>query len=337
MIVDGRSVDLSGLEILPGLINAHDHLDFALFPRLGRGPYNNATEWAHDIYRPHEDPVRLHLQVPKEDRLVWGGLRNLMAGVTIVSHHDPWHPVFDRGFPVRVIRNYGWAHSLEFTPDVKAAYDQTPPGAPFLIHLAEGTDQGAANEIFRLDECGALHPKTVLIHAVGLGDDGWRLVREKGASVICCPRSNLFLLGKTIDPKLAQALGTDSPITACGDILDEIRSVRETFDLEEDQLQRMTGSAAAKVLGVSQSPDDWIAVPAFGEPPQLVVIAGTVRLISPRLTGSEKLEGFSRLKLEGRPPVLIRGEIGPLFERTRRCLSTHGDVRLGGRLIEADL
>ena len=52
MIVDGHDLDLSGLEIMPGLINAHDHLHFALFPQLGSGPYANATEWAHDIYRP---------------------------------------------------------------------------------------------------------------------------------------------------------------------------------------------------------------------------------------------------------------------------------------------
>src|SRR5688500_5713909 len=60
----GRRLDLGGCLILPGLINAHDHLDFNLFPRLGRGPYSNAAAWARDIHRPRESPVREHLQVP---------------------------------------------------------------------------------------------------------------------------------------------------------------------------------------------------------------------------------------------------------------------------------
>jgi len=35
-IVEGVELDLEGLQVLPGLINAHDHLEFALFPRLGQ-------------------------------------------------------------------------------------------------------------------------------------------------------------------------------------------------------------------------------------------------------------------------------------------------------------
>ena len=338
MMVDGHNLDLSGLEIMPGLINAHDHLHFALMPRLGSGPYANATEWAHDIFRPEEDPVRRHLQVPKELRLLWGGLRNLLAGVTTVCHHDPWHLVFEQDFPVRVVREYGWAHSLEFTADVKAAFDATPAGAPFLIHLGEGTDESSAQEIFRLEEIGALSDRTVLIHAVGLREEGWRKVRKAGAAMIWCPRSNTFTLGRTVDPRafdgVPRALGTDSPITADGDLLDELRFVREKFEMAEADLRFLVGAHARRVLRLADRPEDWIAAPSFGEPPELVVIGGEIRLISPRLAEGIADSVFFPLQVEGRPQVLVRTNTKELLEKTKVFLDC-SSVYLGGRRVGA--
>jgi len=103
-------VDVRGCVILPGLINAHDHLEFNLFPRLGRGPYPDARAWARDIYHPKQSPVRDHLRVPPPVRLRWGGIKNLLSGVTTVCHHNPYEArVFEREFPVRV-RNTSAGH-----------------------------------------------------------------------------------------------------------------------------------------------------------------------------------------------------------------------------------
>ena len=45
-------LDLTGYLLLPGLINAHDHLEFGLFPNLGSGPYQNSAEWAKESIAP---------------------------------------------------------------------------------------------------------------------------------------------------------------------------------------------------------------------------------------------------------------------------------------------
>jgi cytosine/adenosine deaminase-related metal-dependent hydrolase len=326
MKVDGCDLDLSGLQILPGLINAHDHLHFSLFPRLGSGPYANATEWANDIHHPDQDPVRRHLGVPKHLRLIWGGLRNLAAGVTTVSHHDDYHPLFDEDFPVRVIKHFGWAHSLTFEKDVRARFDATPWDAPFIIHLGEGTDASAAEEIFRLKEMGALDDRTVLVHAVGLTKEGWDLVRSARASAIWCPRSNLFTLGRTLSAEATAgipiALGTDSSMTTEGDLLDEL-----------EYAGGQSTDAAARVLRLPSRPDDWIAAPKFGAPPELVVIGGVIHLISPRLAPglhpSLRLE-FHRLNIHTRPPVLVRWNVPQLLRDTRRNLGPE-PIRLAGR------
>ena len=68
---------------------------------------------------PDRSPVKEHLAVPKAVRLAWGGLKNLLSGVTTVAHHNPYEAaVFENGFPVRVVKRFGWAHSLHFSPDV---------------------------------------------------------------------------------------------------------------------------------------------------------------------------------------------------------------------------
>src|SRR6185312_3541682 len=165
-----RHFDLRGFLLLPGLINAHDHLEFNLFPKLGSRLYVNALEWAADIYRPSESPAREQLAVPKPVRLYWGGLRNLLSGVTTVAHHNPFEEdVFDARFPVRVLRHFAWAHSLDFSPDLAERHRRTPAHCPFILHAAEGTDAHAASEIGLLDKLDVLDSRTVLVHAIAAG------------------------------------------------------------------------------------------------------------------------------------------------------------------------
>jgi cytosine/adenosine deaminase-related metal-dependent hydrolase len=329
----GIDLDLEGLQILPGLINAHDHLELNLFPRLGRGVYPNASCWARDIYHPDRTPIREHLRVSKELRLLWGGLKNLLSGVTLVCHHNPSHPVFDRNFPVRVAESLGWAHSLDFSPDLAERFRATPEDCVFIVHLGEGTDRQSACEIFRLRDAGALDARTVLVHAVALDKAGLELVRNAGAAIVWCPSANLFTLGRTLKPPegIPLALGTDSAITGEGDLLDEIALART---LTKRDVLPMVSTDAARILRIPPN-DDFIAAPEFGRAPELVVIDERIRLISPKLAEQlppESRAGFQSITLEGRAPVLVDMNVGELYRLTLEALG--GDeLRLAGKRV----
>lgn len=336
MLIDGIDLDLTGLRVMPGLINAHDHLEFALFPRLGSGPYRNAAEWARDIYRPNEAPVRNQLEVPKRVRLLWGGLRNLIAGVTTVCHHNPYDPVFDDGFPVRVLRNIGWAHSLHFTSDLAAAFRLRARDWPFVLHAGEGTDAAAAGEVHRLHDLGVLGPRTVLVHAVGFDAGGWQLIERAGAGIVWCLRSNMSLFGATLDIDdlirrgIPIALGTDSPLTADGDLLDEIRAAAAYCAVRD--IKTLVTSGASRVLRTGTG--GWIAAKDFGDQPELVVVEREVQLVGARLAGKARLspnEWFPLL-VEGREPVYVRQNVPDLIRASRESLRSD-DICLGGRKV----
>jgi cytosine/adenosine deaminase-related metal-dependent hydrolase len=356
------AVDVSGCLLLPGLINAHDHLEFSLFPRLGRGPFPNAREWARAVYQPSESPVREQLQIPKPERLIWGGLKNLLSGVTTVCHHNPYQPeVFDNGFPVRVVRRFGWAHSLEFSDDLPARFAATPADEPFIVHLGEATDEAGRRQVFELDALRALDERTVLVHAVALDREGLALVEQRGASLIWCPSSNRFTLGATLDAavfasNIRVALATDSAMTGEGDLLDELRAARQP-GVPAARLYAMVTSESAAVLRLDQGEGkltagglaDLIAVDdAGGSPceavagaaarePLLVMVGGELKLVDEEFAGRLNAPlpaGLRRIHTAGRRPCLVDADVPALLASARRALGAQ-EVRLAGKVVDA--
>src|SRR5262245_17097720 len=141
-------VDLAGDRLLPGLINAHDHLQLNVYPRQKhRAQYTNVVAWIDDINaRRADDPALAADRSTRHARLLQGGLKNLLSGVTTVAHHDPFYePLGAVDFPIRVVRDYGWAHSLSIDGEdaVRRSCRETPREQPWIIHAAEGVDAQA--------------------------------------------------------------------------------------------------------------------------------------------------------------------------------------------------
>ncbi|GAB4551912.1 MAG: amidohydrolase family protein [Anaerolineae bacterium] len=250
-------LDLAGFAIYPGLVNAHDHLELNHFPRSKfREVYDNAYQWGEEFLpRLAQEPFCSLRQVPLSEQCRIGLEKNLRSGVTTVAHHNPLHRPLRRKTPIRILSQYGWAHSLHFTgaDAVRARYLKTPKRFPFMIHLAEGTDEAMQGELSSLDELGCLGHNTVLIHGVGLTESDRQRAINAGAGLVWCPSTNLYLLGKTA--QVAEfsrarrlAIGSDSLLTADGDLLDELRAAYATGQLTPESLFRAVTVDAAELL-----------------------------------------------------------------------------------------
>jgi cytosine/adenosine deaminase-related metal-dependent hydrolase len=311
-------VDLGGAFVLPGLINAHDHLELNSFPRMKwRARYDNVREWIADFQpRFSTDPA---LAVARPDTLadrVWvGGLKNLLSGVTTVCHHNPIHAPLQRRFPVRVTRRVGIGHSLQIDGDRLAeSRRRTPEGWPWIVHAAEGVDAEARNEIERLHALGCLGKNTVLVHGVALDDDAAERVLDAGAALVWCPTSNAFLFDTTADVVAFSgndrvALGTDSRLSGEGDLLDELRAARRTRQLSAEALVRTVTSSAAAVLRLPDAgrldigrPADLVVLRRRASDPFDSIVAATRDDVRLTMVGGQPLVGGQEMR-----PVFAAG------------------------------
>jgi cytosine/adenosine deaminase-related metal-dependent hydrolase len=325
-------IDLRGERLLPGLINAHDHLQLNSFPPLEhRCRHSNVREWIAEINdRLRSDHAfRAVTGVPREHRLLHGGLKNLLSGVTTVAHHDPLYPTLSGAyFPVRVVTQYGWSHSMGIDGETRTrrSYESTPADWPWIIHAAEGIDAEAMAEFARLDSLHCIAGNTLLVHGVALGREQRQRLAEAHAGLIWCPASNLHLFGKSADVADLvtcgrAALGTDSRLSGAPDLLCELRVARDIGGLDDATLELLVTEYSARLLRISDRgalrvgaladllvlPPSLALASAVRGDIRMVMIGGCMsygdldhaRAIAP---ASEWLE----VRVDGRPKVLDR-------------------------------
>jgi cytosine/adenosine deaminase-related metal-dependent hydrolase len=287
-------LELPDTEVRPGLINAHEHLHRNHYGRLGRPPYGHARDWAFDIQAADGERIAAGRLKRRRDALLQGAWKNLAAGVTTVVHQDAWEADFEHDFPLRVVRLPS-ADSLAMTPELERLAGR---GA-YALHLAEGVDRQAAEEVRTLDSLGLLAPGLIAAHGVGMDRDGIARFASSGAALAWCPSSNLFLFGRTapqelLDQAAEVLLGSDSRLTGAGDLLDELRCARAHGGLDDRRLEQAVGAAAARRLGLAPpslepgAPADLVVLcapllQAQAQDVLLVMAGGRLRLAHPEL------------------------------------------------------
>ena len=341
--IDGdRVVDLQGDRVLPGLINAHDHLQLnSLQPLDSRKHYRHVQDWISDInVRRRSDPLfEASIAVSRDERLLIGGLKNLLSGVTTVAHHDPLYPFLSSAhYPIRVVQNYGWSHSLYIDGEEKVcdSYRHTPLAWPWIIHAAEGLNEDAAREFERLDALGCLGPNTLIVHGIAL-DHAQRMRLDCAASgLIWCPSSNLRLFGKTADAtdligRGRVALGTDSRLSGARDLLDELHIAADVSRLDEAILESLVTRHSARLLRLPDRgvlrvgaladililPAGTLVTTARRAQVRLVLIDGVVRYGDKDCAQRVAPDGeFTDIRVDGRSKILD-SHVAKLLSRAR--------------------
>lgn len=245
-------IHLDGCFAYPGLINSHDHLDFNFFPRLGNKIYDNYLDWGADIHSLDKSLIKSVLKIPKMLRTQWGIYKNLLAGVTTVVQHgerllvrDPLIDVFTHCCSLHSVRlEKRWKWKLNYPLAKKE---------PVVIHIGEGTDDEAHEEINQLIRWNLRKRRLVGIHGVAMN----AAQAAHFEALVWCPDSNFFLLGATAAIRELKAattilLGTDSTVSADWNIWNHLRTARATHLLSDEELIQSVTTAPAKVWKLHQ-------------------------------------------------------------------------------------
>ena len=185
---DEPTLSFDNALVFPGLINSHDHLDFNLFPALANTRYHNYRDWGWDIHKKNKAEIDDILKIPQPLRTLWGIYKNLLNGFTTVVNHGEWLDTKDA--PITVFQQCHNLHSIGFEPNWRWKLNRpTKTKWPFVLHVGEGTDLTAHQEITQLIKWNLFDRPLIGIHGVAMTE-------EQAAhfqALIWCPASNYFL------------------------------------------------------------------------------------------------------------------------------------------------
>ncbi len=204
------------------------------------------SESPHTVYTTHPDAIRALLSAVR-------------ARGTRTTVHLAEHPA-ERTFLL-----HGTGAFLSFAARLGLPIERFPIPRKGPVEVAQ--------------DLGLLAPDVLLVHLTDVRAAELELVVDSGASVVLCPRSNLFIevklppLVEMLSAGLIPALGTDSLASNLSlDVLAEARALADRFpSVSKQRLIEMATTAGARALG---RPD--LGRLAKGCRPGVLAVVGTL-------------------------------------------------------------
>jgi hypothetical protein len=310
--------------ISPGLIDAHDHLQYNVLPPWQHdGLFSDRYDWRSDggywDYRTAYDEVS---DSDSCDVMKWAELRALVSGSTsaVGSYGGACIDVLVRNLDEdensHGIADYEMYYSASTVTSAYGPGDTVTPGSTYSAvenHVAEGVGGSVRGEIDHMIDVGMTGPGQIYVHATDATTEQLAQLSDEGTAIAWSPRSNLDLYGATTAADVAHRMGVDvvlgpdwtwsgsmNPVREMACAHDYLRTRNSAID--DVTLWSWTTGSAARVLGLDAVLGSLevglvadIAVYAWSNEPYRAVIqseASDVRMV---LIGGQALYGVSTL------------------------------------------
>lgn len=301
----GPAEDLGDVAIMPGLVNAHTHLELSWMAGLVP-PKPSMDEWIGGLMNVRRaGPLNGPDEVAKAalaamavmrdtGTVLVGDISNTLITPGLIAASGLRGVVFHEliGFagtdPARIVRDAAAriaehralplelsvvAHApYSVSPDLISAIARAPRTAPLAIHLGESveelefiaTGQGPIRKMLEhlgvwtdtwpipgcdpveyIDRLGYLQPGTLVVHGVHLTPPALDTLKQRGAVLVSCPRSNRWVGSGS--PPLSRFYASGVPVTFGTDSLASV-STLNMFDELAEARRIAPGVPAAALL-----------------------------------------------------------------------------------------
>lgn len=254
MEAEGATVVETDGVVLPGLVDAHNHVAYDFLPEwMTPRVFEDSGQWRDNAdYELFVEPYSAN----KNDRdrfcamVQWGEIMSLVNGTTTVFGTPQPRTCFRwlvrnaelstgyNGFAADRMRTNTLGIDTVDAAAASALIADMDAGdvTAYVIHLAEGLSARARGEFLELQTLGLLREEAVLIHATALTAEDFAEVAAVGAKVVWSPSSNMALYQDTTNVQAALQAGVTVSIapdwtpSGADNVLDEVRFARELAD-----------------------------------------------------------------------------------------------------------